>query len=474
MPARATPRIRDLVVIVVLSAGIFALLSISGALGWVEAITATLVLSAAAMAYFVGTSQPDAEEPGEAGATSADPREEGELDLAGTLEALPIPALHVGPDRRIHAANASARALLRVRGDQKSLAASVIRNPAVLECLEAALSESPRSGRVEMPLGASGDQLWLAHIAPFRAGAGGAMIVMEDHTALRRAERARADFLANASHELRTPLTSLAGFIETMRGPAKDDPDSWDHFLDIMFKQTERMKRLIKDLLSLSRIEFSEHRPPQTVEDVADLLVHVMATMRPLAEERGITLTSHGPSDGLRAVADPDEITQVAQNLISNALKYAGPDCQVDVYFGVTPSLDAAQAEAGRRWSDVGRINILQSPLRGDEPGFWLRVEDNGPGIDRQHLPRLGQRFYRVDESRGGDVTGTGLGLAIVKHIMARHRGGFSVESAPGRGAAFGVWLPALEYKGAVPASDSGTADPAPLQAPADALAKTL
>ncbi|MEO0816677.1 MAG: ATP-binding protein [Pseudomonadota bacterium] len=475
MPARSTPRIRDLMVIVAISAGVFALLAISGALGWVEAITATVVLSAAALAYFAGTSQsPEAAETsGEGALPVSNPVP---TDLSDMLEALPIPALHVDIDRRIQAANGAAQGLLRIRLDQKSLAASVIRNPALLECLESALSEQPRPGRVELPLGPGADQLWLAHVAPFRSEAGGALVVMEDHTALRRAERARADFLANASHELRTPLTSLAGFIETMRGPAKDDPEAWNHFLDIMFKQTERMKRLIKDLLSLSRIEFSEHKPPQTVTDVADLLVHVMASMAPLAQERDIKLVSASPGEGLRAVADSDEITQVAQNLISNAVKYGAEGDQVSVSIGVERSMEEAQARAGRQWTSVGRITLLQPSFRGDGPGLWMRVEDTGPGIDRQHLPRLGQRFYRVDESRGGEVSGTGLGLAIVKHILARHRGGFIVESEPGRGSAFGVWFPALEYTALEHTAQEPEAaqTAAPMQVPDDGLAKLL
>jgi len=473
MPARATRRIRDMLVIAAIAVGIFMLLALSGALGWVEAITASLVLSAAALAFFAGTSPQvsDEDEP-----DASQPPGEGQsvLDIEAMLEALPIPALQVGQDGRIHAANGPARNLLRVRAGQRHLAASIIRNPALLECLEQALSQKPRPGRVEVPLGSAADQLWLAHVVPFRTAGNGALVVMEDHTALRRAERARADFLANASHELRTPLTSLAGFIETMRGPAKNDPESWDHFLDIMFRQTERMKRLIQDLLSLSRIEFSEHKPPQGVEDLADLLVHVMATMRPIAADRDMALASHGPLEGLRAVADADELTQVAQNLVSNALKYAGPGDRVDVYFGAAPSLEAAQKEAGRRWDGVGRITLLQPTHRGNPPAVWLRVEDTGPGIERQHLPRLGQRFYRVDESRGGKVTGTGLGLAIVKHVMARHRGGFMVESEPGRGSAFGVWLPALEYAGEAAGTETAGNGAGTLQAPADAIAKSL
>ncbi|MEM6947232.1 MAG: ATP-binding protein [Pseudomonadota bacterium] len=462
-------RLRDLGVITAIAAAILALLAISGALGWVEAVTAVLVLSAAALAYFVGSSQPPDLE-------RADRRTRGRTgagrwagpDLEGALDALPIPALYIGTDRRIALANAPARDLFRLREDQKTLAASVMRNPALLDCLEAALSEMARPGRAEVPWGPSGDELWLAHVAPLQGERRGALIVMEDHTPLRRAERARSDFLANASHELRTPLTSLAGFIETMRGPARQDPEAWDHFLDIMFEQTERMKRLIKDLLSLSRIEFREHTPPSTIEDLASLLAQVLATMAPLADERGVSLASSGPAEGLLAVADYDEITQVAQNLISNAVKYSSLGDEVVVSWGLGESLDAASAQAGRQWSEAGRITLLQASDRGGGPGLWLRVEDRGPGIDREHLPRLGQRFYRVEESRGGERTGTGLGLAIVKHVMTRHRGGLIVETAPGHGSAFGVWFPGLAAQQPVAAAEPTT----PLQASHDALAE--
>lgn len=472
---RLAPRVRDLGVMATLCVGIVLLLAVSGALGWVEAITASIVLVAAAMAYYVGSSAPEPIIQKQEEVTKALTAEASDASLPAVLRALPVPALHVGPDRRIHAANLAARNLFRIRSDQRSLAASVIRNPALLASLDEALAVSPRASRVEVAMGSSSDQLWLAHVAPFKAGSGGALIVMEDHTALRRAEKARADFLANASHELRTPLTSLAGFIETMRGPARNDPESWGRFLDIMFNQTERMKRLIADLLSLSRIEFREHRPPQTVEDIADLVGMTVAALRPVAGEREIELVLSGPEGGLQAVADADEVTQVAQNLIANAVKYSPSGTRVAISCGVAATMEEAQASAGRQWANVGRITLLPASHRGAAPGIWLRIEDEGPGIEREHLPRLGQRFYRVDESRSGDAGGTGLGLAIVKHIMTRHRGGFVVESEPGHGSAFGVWFPALEQaETGAPAGEAGSDRAGPMQAPQDALAKSL
>ena len=470
---RLAPRMRDLGVMSALSMGVIVLLAVSGALGWLEAITASIVLAAAAMAYYVGSSSPEAHNEVPEHVERELAQEAADGALPAILNALPVPALHVGPDERVHAANGAARSLFRIRGDQRSLAASVIRNPTLLAGLDAALSARPLASRVEVALGSSGEQLWLAHIAPFKVGQGGALIVMEDHTALRRAEKARADFLANASHELRTPLTSLAGFIETMRGPARNDPESWGRFLDIMFNQTERMKRLIADLLSLSRIEFGEHRPPQTVEDIADLVAMTVAALRPVAAERDIELLLDAPERTLRAVADADEVTQVAQNLIANAVKYSPPGTQVTISCGVAETMEVAQRCAGRQWGNVGRITVLPASHRGESAGIWLRVEDQGPGIEREHLPRLGQRFYRVDESRSGDAGGTGLGLAIVKHIMTRHRGGFVIESEPDQGSAFGVWLPAEDHVSSETLPEEGD-EIAPRQVPTDALAKSL
>lgn len=472
---RLAPRVRDLAVMSVLCVGVVLLLAVSGALGWVEAVTASIVLVAAAMAYYVGSTSPEPIELRNERVEQVLTEDGADGVLQAVLNALPVPALHIGPDQRILAANAAARTLFRIRGDQRSLAASVIRNPALLASLDIALSDTPEASGVEVTLGSSADQLWLAHIAPFQVGNGGALMVLEDHTLLRRAEKARADFLANASHELRTPLTSLAGFIETMRGPARNDPESWGRFLDIMFNQTERMKRLIADLLSLSRIEFGEHKPPQTVEDIADLVAMTVAALRPVADERDIELVLNGSEEGLRAIADADEVTQVAQNLIANAVKYSPPGTRVAIRCGVSPTMEAAQVQAGRQWGNVGRITVLQASYRGESAGIWLRVEDEGPGIDREHLPRLGQRFYRIDESRSGQAGGTGLGLAIVKHVMMRHRGGFVIESELGHGSAFGVWLPALEQVAEGPGAGAASGEFGnTLQASSDALAKSL
>ena len=268
------------------------------------------------------------------------------------------------------------------------------------------------------------------------------LVVLKDRSAVKRAERARADFLANASHELRTPLTSLAGFIETMQGAGKDDKESWGKFLGIMSEQTERMQRLIDDLLSLSSIELSEHKSPKDKVDLAAITLVMVESMRPVAADQGISISLTGPAKGLLVTAVRDELMQVVQNLVDNARKYSPENGRISVSCGVAGSADEALAIAGRIWPEAERMALLTPASSETGEWAWFRVEDEGPGIARKHLPRLGERFYRADASRGGEIEGTGLGLAIVKHIMTHHKGGLAVESIKGKGAAFAVWLP--------------------------------
>jgi two-component system phosphate regulon sensor histidine kinase PhoR len=248
----------------------------------------------------------------------------------------------------------------------------------------------------------------------------------------------RADFLANASHELRTPLASLAGFIETLRGHAKDDVAARDRFLAIMSQQAMRMSRLIDDLLSLSRIELNEHIPPAGDLDLALAAADVLDALGPLAEERKVALEVRAPAAGQAVVVgDRDQIIQVVQNLVDNAIKYAGSGGKVTVEVNA----DLGIEQVTRAQSAAACLSLL-TPDRGHEVRYAaLRVSDSGPGIAREFLPRLSERFYRVEGQKGG-YAGTGLGLAIVKHIINRHRGGLMVESAEGEGAAFTAYFP--------------------------------
>jgi two-component system, OmpR family, phosphate regulon sensor histidine kinase PhoR len=221
----------------------------------------------------------------------------------------------------------------------------------------------------------------------------------------------RADFVANASHELRTPLASLIGFIETLQGPARDDAAARERFLGIMRGQARRMARLIDDLLSLSRIELKEHLAPREPVALAPVLLQVIEAHGPLAAEAGVALALDGGAS-LTVPGDRDELVRVVENLVENAVKYGGSGGRVEVGLAA-------------------------------EGGFAeIRVRDHGPGIAPEHLPRLTERFYRVDVTESRQKGGTGLGLAIVKHILNRHGGRLAVESAPGRGATFRALLP--------------------------------
>ena len=431
-------RARDFAVLVTGALAIFALLAMTGALGLLEAVTSAIVLVAGALAFFVGSAPTQDKEktaaPAEplsatSGTTSAD-----------ILDALPMPVIEIDPDGRVVAANAEGGRTFSLRPGVR--AAAHMRSARLLSAIEAAQNGSSQPP-VNLALAGSAEETWRAHVAPL-PGTRNVLVVAEDLTPIFRAEQARADFLANASHELRTPLTSLAGFLETMRGgAAKDDVEAWPRFLDIMHGETERMSRLIADLLALSRIEFSEYRPPSDTVDLAQIATDAAEALQPLAAEKDIALIVAGAEQGLDVTGDADELIQVVQNLLSNALKYTEAGGEVILAYAHAEDAGEARQKASQTMPDAERMTLLSPPPRQTPgPAVWIRITDTGTGIAREHLPRLGERFYRADESRGQDIPGTGLGLAIVKHIMTRHRGGLAVESRPGLGSAFGVWMP--------------------------------
>ncbi|WP_293485085.1 ATP-binding protein [Phenylobacterium sp.] len=355
------------------------------------------------------------------------------------LELLPEPVILVrgrdGEAPEIAYGNQAAREVFRVELAGAPLGVA-LRRPEVLEAIEEALSTSTG---VEVAFETIGVQprYWRAFARPLEPvdGQRQLVVVLRDETDARRTERMRADFLANASHELRTPLASLAGFVETLRTHAKDDAQAREKFLGIMAQQATRMARLVDDLLSLSRIELNEHIAPSGKVDLARTVQDVADAIRPLTEERKVSIaTRAGPGVG-SVTGDRDQLVQVIQNLVDNAVKYTPPGGRVEVALEAASSLEAARAPSRQ---GVG-LSLL-SPDAADGQGYVvLRVIDQGPGIARQHLPRLSERFYRVEGQKSG---GTGLGLAIVKHVVNRHRGGLMVESAEGEGATFSVYLP--------------------------------
>jgi two-component system phosphate regulon sensor histidine kinase PhoR len=367
--------------------------------------------------------------------------------LGEAVEALPDPVMVVGAieaddfaGRRILFANLAAREMFRITGDN-TLLVTAVRNPEVLEVVDEALFKR-RQGEAAYEAGGVQDRYWRAWARPLSMAPSGqrrALLLMRDETDSRRNERMRADFLANASHELRTPLASLAGFIDTLRGHAKDDPAARERFLDIMARQAWRMARLIEDLMSLSRIELNEHIAPGGEVDLNLACADVIDALSPQAREAGVTLR---PTLGERgravAVGDRDQIVQVIQNLADNAIKYAGRGGHVDITLDVGVTAEAAVA---LRKTHASRLALL-TPDHSDGLYAVIRIADTGPGLARQVMPRLTERFYRVEGQKSGERLGTGLGLAIVKHIMNRHRGGMAVESAEGEGADFLVYFP--------------------------------
>jgi two-component system phosphate regulon sensor histidine kinase PhoR len=245
------------------------------------------------------------------------------------------------------------------------------------------------------------------------------LVTFRDLTPLRRVEEMRADFVANASHELRTPLAALSGFIDTLQGAARGDAAAQERFLPIMHAQATRMARLIDDLLSLSRIELNAHRRPDTRLDVVPLVRQVVDGLQTLARDRDVTVTVRAPAQPQMVLGDRDELIRVFENLIENALKYGASGKRVDV-------------------------TVAPAELADGAPELRIAVRDYGPGIAPEHLPRLTERFYRVDVGESRAQGGTGLGLALVKHVLNRHRGRVSIASTLGSGATFTAHIPLL------------------------------
>jgi two-component system phosphate regulon sensor histidine kinase PhoR len=352
----------------------------------------------------------------------------GDLPAVDVIRRLSNPAVLTDQTGRIIVASEAMDHLLGVAEPRKHLA-SIIRAPQVLSALELVLAGRGNQ-RVSFSLVGTPDQLFDADLSPIEPGDGNVravLVTLHDTTKAQRVEQMRADFVANASHELRTPLASLTGFIDTLRGHAKDDPDARERFLAIMGEQASRMRRLIDDLLSLSRIELNEHVRPSGSVNLGDVVEDAVHALQPMAVAANIQLDYVEPASLPNVVGDKDELYQVVQNLIDNAIKYGRPHTAVMV-------------QLGTRRAGPGEP--------GPSPAVVLSVNDQGEGIAREHIPRLTERFYRVDVKRSRAIGGTGLGLAIVKHIVNRHRGRLVIESQVGEGSTFTVHLPLATVAG--------------------------
>jgi two-component system phosphate regulon sensor histidine kinase PhoR len=343
------------------------------------------------------------------------------LLIESLIGGLPGPAIVLGRDGRVIAFNAAASAIApSLRRGEAALI--TLRMPELVEAIRRATA-SRTAQRVEFFERVPLDRWFEAFVTPVKLATVGdgrsdiLLMTFNDLTPLRRVEEMRADFIANASHELRTPLAALLGFIETLQGPAKDDSVARAKFLAIMQGQATRMARLIDDLLSLSRIELNAHLQPNTPLDLAPIVRQVADGLQTLARDREVEIKAADPPDALIVLGERDELIRALENLVENALKYGAAGKRID-------------------------ITLARSQTRAGAPEARLAVRDYGPGIAPEHLPRLTERFYRVDVADSRAQGGTGLGLALVKHVLTRHGGRLNIESTPGEGATFTMHLP--------------------------------
>jgi two-component system, OmpR family, phosphate regulon sensor histidine kinase PhoR len=407
--------------VILTAAIVFAALAIGDALaaGYAAAGFAAIALSA------VLAARAGADEKAHHLPPAAMPERAGD-PLEAVVAGMPDPVIALDGNGRVLTLNDRARLLAPAlrQGEPVSL---VLRMPEVIDAIGRAYAGGEEQ-RVEyferVPL----DRWFEAIVVPVKRQGGAArpdlmLMIFHDLTPLRRAEEMRADFVANASHELRTPLAALSAFIETLQGTARDDAKARERFLAIMQEQARRMARLIDDLLSLSRIEQNAHRRPDTPVDLVPIVRQVVDGLETLARDRGVAVHINAPS-ALMVPGDKDELVRVFENLVENALKYGATGKRVEI-----------------------SVRQVLSPEGISEA--QIAVRDYGPGIAPEHVPRLTERFYRVDVSESRAQGGTGLGLALVKHILNRHRGRLSIGSVLGAGATFTVHLPTV----AVPAA---------------------
>ncbi len=333
--------------------------------------------------------------------------------LDAVLAGVPHAALIISRDSKVSWANEIAKSLFGTALLGRHFGLS-LRQPdllsAVAQCL---MAQTPAKLRLSLRQGDQEGNFAIT-LSPLPNAV---MCLFEDVTPQEQTDLMRRDFVANVSHELRTPLTAIQGFIETLQGPARDDDAARTRFLKIMSTEAERMNRLVSDLLHLSRVEAQERLRPETEIDVAAAIGRAVDGLRPLAERANIKLTTTGFDMPRLLLADADQIMQVVVNLVENAIKYGS---------------------VGGSRVDIALTETVT--LRG--PAYCFSVQDYGAGISEEHIPRLTERFYRVDAHRSRAQGGTGLGLAIVKHIVSRHRGKLSVESSLGKGSRFSVFLP--------------------------------
>ncbi|MGJ4857532.1 ATP-binding protein [Labrys sp. La1] len=344
------------------------------------------------------------------------PESGGKPSFDDLVMAIPDPVIVLDSELAVRYFNRRARDIVPNLRISEALTYA-LRVPELVDAIRSAL-DTGASRQIEYSERVPIDRVVEAQISTIAGESGRTafvVIVLRDVTQRHRVEQMRVDFVANASHELRTPLASLLGFVETLQGPARNDVAAREKFLDIMRSQANRMSRLIDDLLSLSRIELNAHVQPDKPVELSAVVGHVADTLGPLAQDRGVTLSLDKRVPTLEVRGERDELIRVFENLVENAIKYGASGGKVEIVIDSLPKTQGKGREA------------------------VVTVRDYGPGIEAEHVPRLTERFYRVDAAKSREKGGTGLGLAIVKHIVARHRGRLGIESAPGEGSTFSV-----------------------------------
>lgn len=331
------------------------------------------------------------------------------------LNGLGVAIIIVDEERKIAYLNASSRALFADARRGKNLK-KTIGSKKALEVVDNVLKGAP-STETHVTLQGVVPTSYRVSVAPMEAESGKRQVILsfEDVSHIRDAEKMREDFVANVSHELRSPLTSLYGFIETLRGPARDDEAARDRFLGLMQNESERMARLIDDLLSLSKLQASERDAPTEMADLLVVVESVVESLTGVMDKEGISIKLDFGGHRPKVAGMRDELFQVFQNLIENAIKYSPTGTE---------------------------IYVTSSVSNKNKKFVGVHIQDQGEGIEPKHIPRLTERFYRIDKGRSRAKGGTGLGLAIVKHILIRHRGWLEISSEQGEGSVFTVNLP--------------------------------
>ncbi|NML74993.1 phosphate regulon sensor histidine kinase PhoR [Rhizobium sp. S-51] len=389
------------------------LVSVSAYLSGADPLFAAILFGLSIVAILMRNGHSDHETPA-VSATAPQSQDEPvavEHIVAAVLDALELPVFVVGRDAALCGQNAAAEKAFGPSPDGLHISAR-FRSPSILDMVRETMATGVQN-QIEHSERLPSERVYIVRIAPVRLGGRQDdffLLSFKDISELRRIDRMRSDFVANASHELRTPLASLRGFIETMQGPARSDPKAQERFLGIMLDQANRMSRLVDDLLSLSRLELKAHIAPDQLVDLVPVIGHVRDSLAPLAADLAVEIRLHVPEDKVEVIGDRDELVQVFENLIENACKYGQEGEFVDVYV---------------RKPEGGPVEVS--------------VVDHGPGIPAEHVPRLTERFYRVSVTDSRSKKGTGLGLAIVKHILTRHRARLIVKSEIGEGTDFTV-----------------------------------